>query len=253
MPSTIRYGSTGPDVVELQTKLNLRPPTLLPPLITDGIFGQNTKTRVIEFQGNNKLERDGIVGPLTWSAVNAVNPTRPVTPNVAVLGSLGDRIIFHARKQVGMIDYSRRIGSPPEPYGWQHLGTILERGARKKFPDAKLKATPNPDNISWCGIFCVYCYQLANKNVVWVNGVGPQGAIKKVWPWNKKNMEEFKASIQPGDIAYDPMLKHHHFIVVSIDPKTGAIKSIDGNMSNGRIMELNIRNLSQVAAYYTPI
>lgn len=52
----------GDDVKELQiylnTKLNLT-------LITDGVFGPNTKQAVIDFQKLNNIKQDGIVGPIT--------------------------------------------------------------------------------------------------------------------------------------------------------------------------------------------
>lgn len=56
----IRKGDIGDDVKYLQTKLSLD---------ADGIFGPNTDKRVKEFQEEEKLVTDGIVGPATWSAL----------------------------------------------------------------------------------------------------------------------------------------------------------------------------------------
>lgn len=67
MPPTLILGSTGQDVILLQTTLNDRPPTALPLLLVDGSFGSVTLQRVKEFQSNNELFVDGIVGPITWS------------------------------------------------------------------------------------------------------------------------------------------------------------------------------------------
>jgi peptidoglycan hydrolase-like protein with peptidoglycan-binding domain len=58
-------GSSGPAVLALQLQLNSRQPTKLPPLKLDGIFGPRTFARVKEYQSNNGLNQDGIVGPLT--------------------------------------------------------------------------------------------------------------------------------------------------------------------------------------------
>jgi mannan endo-1,4-beta-mannosidase len=58
--------ATGQDVVLLQTRLNAKPPTALPPLVVDGDFSSLTLQRVKEFQGNNGLLVDGVVGPITW-------------------------------------------------------------------------------------------------------------------------------------------------------------------------------------------
>jgi peptidoglycan hydrolase-like protein with peptidoglycan-binding domain len=71
MPQTVSFGSQGPDVKTLQTKLNQIPPSQLPPLVADGIFGQKTLARVKEFQAKNSLVADGIVGPKTWDKLLA--------------------------------------------------------------------------------------------------------------------------------------------------------------------------------------
>ena len=52
MPQTLNLGSTGQDVILLQRKLDLHPPTALPPLLADGNFGSTTLQRVEEFQQN---------------------------------------------------------------------------------------------------------------------------------------------------------------------------------------------------------
>lgn len=41
-----------------------------PPLIADGFFGRLTKNRVRLFQEENQLTVDGIVGPVTWKALD---------------------------------------------------------------------------------------------------------------------------------------------------------------------------------------
>jgi peptidoglycan hydrolase-like protein with peptidoglycan-binding domain len=64
----LKLGSTGAEVVALQNKLN----SLGYPCGTaDGDFGPKTKTAVIAFQRAKGLEADGIVGPLTWNALNS--------------------------------------------------------------------------------------------------------------------------------------------------------------------------------------
>ena len=63
----LRSGSTGADVVELQTKLNAIGVDVGK---VDGIFGDQTKQGVMTFQGTHSLAVDGIVGPLTANALN---------------------------------------------------------------------------------------------------------------------------------------------------------------------------------------
>jgi putative chitinase len=54
---TIRQGSRGPLVAEVQDKLDISP--------ADGIFGPGTARIVKEWQTSNGLTADGIVGPKT--------------------------------------------------------------------------------------------------------------------------------------------------------------------------------------------
>ncbi|MGD1502661.1 peptidoglycan-binding protein [Vibrio harveyi] len=61
--STIKVGSKGVDVRELQINLGLNP---------DGIFGNNTKAKVIKFQEKYDLFTDGIVGKKTWKKIESV-------------------------------------------------------------------------------------------------------------------------------------------------------------------------------------
>jgi peptidoglycan hydrolase-like protein with peptidoglycan-binding domain len=53
----------------LQSALNNRPPSALPALTVDGVFGLKTQGRVIEFQRAHSLTTDGVVGPLTRAAL----------------------------------------------------------------------------------------------------------------------------------------------------------------------------------------
>lgn len=63
--TTLSMGDRGPDVKELQKKLNEHGADL----IVDGDFGYNTYLAVMEFQGSNGLHIDGIVGPKTLGAL----------------------------------------------------------------------------------------------------------------------------------------------------------------------------------------
>jgi hypothetical protein len=89
LPTTLRIGSTGPDVARLQTALGVTP--------ADGHFGPITDRAVREFQATRNLVADGIVGFVTWEAVllgrgqsqptdtapDTVNTTQP-QPNLNV-------------------------------------------------------------------------------------------------------------------------------------------------------------------------
>lgn len=63
---TIRVGSRGPDVKLLQSllaQIGYNPGPV------DGIFGQQTRQAAVAFQRDNGLAPDGIVGPVTWRAL----------------------------------------------------------------------------------------------------------------------------------------------------------------------------------------
>jgi peptidoglycan hydrolase-like protein with peptidoglycan-binding domain len=71
---TIRAGSRGPAVEELQQRLNNAPPGEVPTMLeVDGKFGPITRKAVVEFQTSHPpLAKDGVVGPLTWAMVDVI-------------------------------------------------------------------------------------------------------------------------------------------------------------------------------------
>ena len=77
MPTTIQEGSTGDDVRWAQYIL-VRRLILSDQTQIDGDFGPVTRTAVVEFQQSAGLATDGIVGPITWAALQqgyAMPPT----------------------------------------------------------------------------------------------------------------------------------------------------------------------------------
>ena len=66
---TLREGTTGRFVMELQSKLGIP---------VDSIFGPKTKASVVAFQVNKHLVPDGIVGPLTWAELDKIQTPSPV-------------------------------------------------------------------------------------------------------------------------------------------------------------------------------
>ena len=63
----LKVGSTGAEVVQLQTKLNYLGYNVG---ATDGIFGAKTQAEVDAFQTANSLSTDGIVGSITVKTLN---------------------------------------------------------------------------------------------------------------------------------------------------------------------------------------
>ena len=70
---TVRVNNRGTYVRYLQEKLTSK---LYPTGTIDGIFGANTEQAVREFQRENDLPPDGIVGPLTWQIVSRIGGGR---------------------------------------------------------------------------------------------------------------------------------------------------------------------------------
>lgn len=86
---TLSLGSRGQAVAEVQKVLGVNP---------TGYYGPVTARRVREFQSNNNLRVDGIVGPETRSALfrTASRPNTPTTPTggpvTLTLGSKGEAV-----------------------------------------------------------------------------------------------------------------------------------------------------------------
>jgi hypothetical protein len=75
--ATVRQGSTGGDVTHLQELLNQTGAALT----ADGKFGPRTRAAVVAFQQARQLTPDGIVGPMTWGALQGGTPAAaPPTP-----------------------------------------------------------------------------------------------------------------------------------------------------------------------------
>lgn len=72
---TLRRGSRGPAVTELQRRLTVSGF----PLQADGIFGPKTYQAVVGYQRTRGLIVDGIVGPQTWKALLGGNGPGPLT------------------------------------------------------------------------------------------------------------------------------------------------------------------------------
>ncbi len=66
----LKQGMSGNGIDIVQNALNNQPPTSLPLLVVDGIFGPRTDARVREFQRHQGLNDDGIVGPRTRAALS---------------------------------------------------------------------------------------------------------------------------------------------------------------------------------------
>lgn len=71
--STVRYGSRGPVVRELQKALNREGYGLA----VDGGFGEKTRAALMDFQNRKGLTVDGVAGEATWSRLQAGGVAEP--------------------------------------------------------------------------------------------------------------------------------------------------------------------------------
>jgi peptidoglycan hydrolase-like protein with peptidoglycan-binding domain len=67
----LRRGDRGSDVATVLQLLGVN---------ADGIFGRQTRAKVVEFHGSAGLAADGIVGPLTWSALTSATASTGKLP-----------------------------------------------------------------------------------------------------------------------------------------------------------------------------
>jgi len=106
VPPTLRRGSKGGPVKGLQNALQARS---YDPGPIDGVFGSVTENAVSDFQRDYGLTADGVVGPITWQALD-----------VYVVQS-GDTLSKIAREQLGdasrwreIFDLNRALISDPD-------------------------------------------------------------------------------------------------------------------------------------------
>lgn len=66
-PRTIRLGAGGDEVKKLQAALKFAKED------QDGVFGPKTEAAVKKFQKEKDLDADGVVGPMTWSALGLLD------------------------------------------------------------------------------------------------------------------------------------------------------------------------------------
>lgn len=105
---TLRQGSRGPSVVDLQRRLAKAG---FSPGTADGVFGARTGAAVKSFQRSRSLTADGVVGPQTWRSLYAL-PGGGARPNPIPAPS-ANRWILPANVRAAGEAQSVRYDSPP--------------------------------------------------------------------------------------------------------------------------------------------
>ena len=144
MKRTLAVNSRGPEVAEAQGKLNIKPPTSLPPLAVDGIFGPKTLASVKEFQKNTQLDSDGIIGPKTWAKLDAAVPI-PVKDSVVCANGCA-----HNHVNVMQCQHSFLAAFKKEPVA-QALGfqTMSTTSTASFLPSLSLPSLPSLPSVKY--------------------------------------------------------------------------------------------------------
>jgi peptidoglycan hydrolase-like protein with peptidoglycan-binding domain len=263
---TVRIGSMGPVVVELQKALNIGI-SAFSKLKEDGNFGPKTHGRVREFQGKSGLIQDGVVGPITWEALkpmlDAISSIVSTIVSPANEAAARKRIVDAALLQHKTYSWNGQVspvnqriagkicanGATRQRQGGVQIAAIfslagasgpqkcltISKAAEQMYQRQYTAAERNSiDIVSWCGIFSAYVYKLAGLKIsgwpLQYNPFGEPGAthtLRVVRP---------PQAPQRGDIGVvDPMGgTNHHFVIV--DVQGDKITSIDGNA--GMLMEI---------------
>jgi peptidoglycan hydrolase-like protein with peptidoglycan-binding domain len=101
----LRRGDQGTDVTTVQQLLGVN---------ADGIFGRQTRAKVIEFQLASGLAADGIVGPLTWSALtSATASTGKLPATIDKIASSTEKIAPESTEKIAP-ESTEKLASPTD-------------------------------------------------------------------------------------------------------------------------------------------
>ena len=106
----LKNGSQGKEVKEIQEFLGL---------ITDGKFGQKTHNKVCEWQHQNKLVVDGIVGPATWNAMGLAS-----TDNSELTEETESGLIINKHFFKYVFSFNNKYCSKPEEQGFSRKSIL---------------------------------------------------------------------------------------------------------------------------------
>jgi mannan endo-1,4-beta-mannosidase len=145
MPQTLTLGSNDQDVILLQTTLNNRSPTTLSLLLVDGNFGPVTLERVKEFQTNNGLLADGLVGPVAWDKLLPQDPPQKqtfYTEGRYLFDRLGNKVILRGVNKMSVFD------EEPDPAGSVSFPEIRKTGANSVRIVWAIRKTADPNSVT---------------------------------------------------------------------------------------------------------
>jgi putative peptidoglycan binding protein len=265
MPATLRLGSFGSEVKQLQQSLNLLP-TQLQRLAADGSFGPKTHGRAVEFQKQSALVPDGIVGPFTWARLLELiaqlvppgtlppgldTPPEPADGN----GSRADVVNFANGDAIEGGVAAKTSGGKDSTngrtfrMGHHKLLKYFRLAAPNVFNEDAIQYLTTPGQLApcphWCGIFALWAVKSANVPVgTWKIGSG----ISSVSGFKQIS----KSNAQPGDVGYVHHPFQHHFIIKEVGAG-GSLVTVEGNSgADSRLTIGTSRTLNTIDAVYSP-
>jgi hypothetical protein len=162
-PATVRRGSRGDTVKDLQTRLAARGHS---PGTIDGIFGSQTDSAVRAFQRAQQITADGIVGPTTWGRLLGSSPSPSPTPTPTPARPADTWVLPADVRAIGE-SFTIRYDSPPAWANGSNCASRFTDGAREL--SDHIKAT-FAGVTSIGGLSCRA--NSANSNETSVHGVG---------------------------------------------------------------------------------
>lgn len=225
----------GPDVANVQKRLKVKG---YDPGIIDGRYGPTTSHAVRLFQKANRLQADGIYGPVTAKLLTASGSVAKPAPQPSS-SSKGVKALHEALKHLG-------VKEAPAQSNRTLFGHWF-----------------GVDGVSWCNIFTSYCFTLG-AGVTLCKGFKGAGCYPKgcayvptMEAWLRATGQWIgKAAPQPGDIAifdWDGGVADH-IGLVEFYQGGGKFTSIEGNTAvgndsdGGEVMRRD-RYLSQVHGF----
>lgn len=100
---TLRRGDKGDAVILLQSEL-IRLGYPLPKYGIDGDFGKETEMAVKQFQQDNRLTADGVVGPKTWKALDGSESMKMYTVTIQHLARHEAEAMVKSYKNASMME-----------------------------------------------------------------------------------------------------------------------------------------------------
>jgi hypothetical protein len=211
---TLRKGSKGKNVIELQCILNkLFSPSSV--LIADGDFGENTKKAIIQFQIKANLTADGIAGNSTWKSL---------------LEASSDKMAIEI-PQFLLADIAKKY------IGTTEAGDNLAGTSKKMleiFNADDLMVNGKTDGYPWCAAFVSMCVQKLCKSSLFFSALNPPrepsvNRFLNIWA-KQHNCLIFKPSdilfkATKGDIV---VFTFSHIGIVESN-NGSIIKTIEGN------------------------